>query len=144
MASSKYKIHTLILKSTPKEIASVEPFLKRINRSIRFCQTQFHNLLVATTEAVNNAIAHGNKKDSNRLVIITVTVYKSYIKIKVHDEGKGVNPKDIPNPLDNKNLLSESGRGIFLMQQFMDSVIFEKCPDGSNVIMTMRKRKLIR
>lgn len=143
MASSKNKTYTLILKSTPKEVANVDQFLKRINRSIRFGQTQFHDLLVATTEAVNNSIAHGNKKDPNKLVIITVKVYKSYIKIKVHDEGKGVNPEDIPNPLDNKNLLRENGRGIFLMQQFMDSVIFERCPDGSNVIMTLRKKKRV-
>lgn len=144
MASSKIKIYTLILKSIPKEVAKVDPFLKKVNRSIRFGETQFHNLIVATTEAVNNSIAHGNNKDSNKLVTITAKVYKSFIKIKVHDEGEGVKPEDIPNPLDNKNLLKENGRGIFLMTQFMDNVTFERCPDGGNVIMTLRKRNLIR
>lgn len=143
MASSKIKIYTLILKSIPKEVAKVDPFLKKVNRSIRFGETQFHNLIVATTEAVNNSIAHGNNKDSNKLVTITAKVYKSFIKIKVHDEGEGVKPEDIPNPLDNKNLLKENGRGIFLMTQFMDSVTFKCNATGSEVIMKLRKKKRV-
>ncbi|MDI6778597.1 MAG: ATP-binding protein [Bacteroidota bacterium] len=141
MASSKIKIFTLILKSIPKEVAKVDPFLKKVNRSIKFGETQFHNLLVATTEAVNNSIAYGNHKDSSKFVTITAKVFKSSIKIQVHDEGEGVKPEDIPNPLEDKNLLRENGRGIFLMTQFMDNVTFERCPQGSNVIMTLRKRK---
>ncbi|MDI6804753.1 MAG: ATP-binding protein [Bacteroidota bacterium] len=141
MAKVQTKIFKLVLKSTPKEISKVEPFLKKVNRYIQFEEIQFHNLLVATTEAVNNSITHGNLRDPKKLVEITAAASTTTIEIHVCDEGRGINFKNIPNPLDEKNLLRENGRGIFIIQQFMDSVQFNRSATGSEVIMKLRKRK---
>lgn len=140
MAKVEKKYFRLVLKSTPKEISKVEPFLIKVNSYIHFDEIQFHNLLVATTEAVNNSITHGNLRDPKKLVEITAAATSTAIEIHVCDEGKGIDLKKIPDPLDEKNLLRENGRGIFLMKQFMGSVQFKSSSTGSEVIMKLRKK----
>ncbi len=140
MRRSLDKIFLLSLKSKPKEVIKVEKFLYEVNNYIRLGEIQFHNLLVATTEAVNNSITHGNLRDPKKKVIITCKVTKSSIEVKVHDEGLGVTEQELPDPLEEKNLLRESGRGIFLMRHLMDSIKFKHDETGSVVIMRMKKR----
>jgi serine/threonine-protein kinase RsbW len=141
MSIGEKKIFSLQLKSKPKEILKVEKFLDGVNSILHLGEIQLHNVLVATTEAVNNAIAHGNLRDPKKNVVIVCKVSKSSIEIRVHDKGKGVNENTIPDPLDEKNLLSEHGRGIFLMRHLMDNVKFVCSADGCDVIMKLRKRK---
>lgn len=140
MRRSLDKIFLLTLKSKPKEVIKVEKFLYEVNDYIRLEEIQFHNLLVATTEAVNNSITHGNLRDPMKKVIITCKVTKLSIEVKVHDEGLGVTEQELPDPLEEKNLLRENGRGIFLMRNLMDSVIFKRDEAGSEVIMRMKKK----
>lgn len=143
MAKVEKKFFKLILKSTPKEISKVEPFLIKVNRYIGFEEVQFHNLLVATTEAVNNSITHGHLRDPKKLVEITAAASATSIEIHIFDEGKGIDLKKIPDPLDEKNLLRENGRGIFLMQQFMDSVVFKCSKSRCEVIMRLKKKRTV-
>ncbi len=120
--SAQQKQFQLELKSSPENIANIEPFLEDVNKQVELGEVEFHKLLVATTEAVNNAIMHGNKSDEDKKVSVTVAIRKHYIVIRVKDQGKGFDPGIIPNPLDEENLLKESGRGLFLMQTLMDEV----------------------
>lgn len=143
MSRALEKIFLLTLKSKPKEVIKVEKFLYEVNNYIRLGEIQFHNLLVATTEAVNNSITHGNLRDPKKKVVITCKVTKSSIEVKVHDEGLGVTVQELPDPLDEKNLLRENGRGIFLMRHLMDSIKFKHDETGSEVIMKLRKKKII-
>jgi serine/threonine-protein kinase RsbW len=139
MSRALEKIFLLTLKSKPKEVIKVENFLYEVNNYIRLGEIQFHNLLIATTEAVNNSITHGNLRDPKKKVVITCKVTKSSIEVKVHDEGLGVTEQELPDPLEEKNLLRESGRGIFLMRNLMDSIKFKRDESGSEVIMRMKK-----
>jgi len=141
MSAGAVKIFSLKLKSKPKEILKVEKFLDSVNSFIHLGKTQLHNVLVATTEAVNNAIAHGNLRDPKKNVILVCKATKSSVEIRVNDEGKGVAENNLPDPLDEKNLLRENGRGIFLMRHLMDSVKFICHESGCEVIMKLRKRK---
>lgn len=136
------KIFKLQLKSEPSEISRVEPFLKKINKFAQFNKKQFQSILIATTEAVNNSIVHGNLRNPEKLVNIVCIVSPTFIEIHILDEGKGVRKKDIPNPLDEKNILKESGRGIFLMRHFMDNVIFKKRKCGGEVILKLKRKPL--
>jgi serine/threonine-protein kinase RsbW len=128
---------TLILKSKASQIKQVESFLEEINKHIHLDEIKYNKLLVATTEAVNNSIIHGNKRDPKKKVIIKCSVTRSTLTIRIQDEGKGINPTRLPNPLSKKNLLRENGRGVFLMRSLMKSVEFERILGGSVVIMTM-------
>jgi serine/threonine-protein kinase RsbW len=143
MSRALDKIFSLTLKSKPKEVIKVEKFLYEVNNYIRLGEMQFHNLLVATTEAVNNSITHGNQRNPKKKVIVTCKVTKSSIEVKVHDEGLGITEQELPDPLDEKNLLRENGRGIFLMRHLMDSVKFNHAETGSEVIMRMKKKNKV-
>lgn len=131
---------TLVLVSTPNEIMKVEEFLERINERLRLSDARYNKLLVATTEAVNNGIIHGNKRDPKKKVTLTFEVNNASLTVHVKDEGSGVNPATLPNPLAEENLLRENGRGVFLMRTLMDSVEFEQLPGGAEVVMRMDLR----
>ncbi|MBI4547391.1 MAG: ATP-binding protein [Ignavibacteriae bacterium] len=127
----------LAISSNPKNVLKVESFLEHVNDHLQLDDSQFNKLLVATTEAVNNSIVHGNKRDPRRKVVITCEVNHAVLIVRVHDEGPGVDTSNLPNPLAEENLMRENGRGVFLMRSMMDSVEFDKTPDGAEVIMTM-------
>ena len=120
-------------KSDPKEIAKVEPFLNAINKAARMDDGTFYRLLVAGTEAINNGILHGNKSDPSKTVLVTCAVDSRKLVFRVKDEGKGFKPEDVPDPLEEKNLMKTSGRGIFLMRSLMDVVSFTVTPEGTIV-----------
>jgi serine/threonine-protein kinase RsbW len=117
----------------PKEIGKVEPFLQQINDVARLDDGTFYRLLVAGTEAVNNAILHGSKSDPRKTVHVTCTLEKDKLVFRVKDQGKGFKPEEVPDPLEEKNLLKTNGRGIFLMRSLMDKVSYRITRDGTEV-----------
>jgi serine/threonine-protein kinase RsbW len=123
----------LTLSSTPRQIARVETFLKRIGKSVPFNDIQFHKLMVSLTEAVNNGIIHGNKSNPDKKVHVTAELLPGWILFMIDDEGKGFKPEKVQNPLAEENLTRESGRGIFLMKTLMDKVEFEIDREGTHV-----------
>ena len=132
--SDSYQIE---IPSDPREIMAVEKFLEEINARIHLDEMKFNKLLVATTEAVNNGIIHGNKRDPSKKVVLRVEINSTTMTVKVRDEGKGVDVETIPDPLAEENLLRENGRGVFLIRSLMSSVGFEKFEDGWEVTMKM-------
>jgi serine/threonine-protein kinase RsbW len=125
------------MTSNPKQVGKVEGFLEKVGKRAKLNEVQFNKLLVAATEAVNNGIIHGNKRDPHKKVVLTCELEHLTLIISVQDEGPGVDPTTIPDPLAEENLMRENGRGVFLMKSLMDNVDFKKIPDGSLVIMKM-------
>lgn len=85
-------------------------------------KVNFMNILIAFTEAVNNAINHGNKKDPQKFVNITLEKTPKFLLIQVQDEGNGFVEERLPDPTLPENLLKQSGRGVFLIRKLSDSV----------------------
>ena len=131
--TAKQTIFRMTLSSSPKSIGRVEGFLKKIDRSVHLDEIQFHKLMVSLTEAVNNAMVHGNHSDPSRKVSLTCELLPGWLLMIVNDQGKGFKPEDVGNPLKKENLLKESGRGIFLMRTLMDRVEFESQRTGMDV-----------
>jgi serine/threonine-protein kinase RsbW len=127
----------LTLKSEPGEILKVEHFLENLNRKLHLNDIRFNKLLVAATEAVNNGIIHGNKRDKRKKVVLICQLKNSKLIVSVKDEGQGLNPDILPDPLSQENLLRENGRGVFLMRSLMDDIKFKRLKKSSSVIMTM-------
>jgi serine/threonine-protein kinase RsbW len=123
----------LTMKSNARNIGRVEAFLKKLGKSVHLDEIQFHKLMVSLTEAVNNAIIHGNKSDPERRVRVTCEILPGWLLIMVDDEGRGFKPEKIGNPLAKENVLRESGRGIFLMRTLMDKVEFDFGRGGTQV-----------
>ena len=100
-------------------------------------QESYGKILIATLEAVNNAIIHGNLSDENKYVDVEFTIEKNNLQIIVTDEGKGFRPKEVPDPTKPENLEEINGRGVFLMMKLADEIEFNK--KGNSVKMTFKK-----
>lgn len=136
------RIFQLECQSDPKEIRRIEPFLQMVNEVARLDDGTFYRLLVAGTEAVNNGILHGNKSDPRKLVLVTCILEDSSLVFRVKDQGRGFKPEDVPDPLEEKNLLKTSGRGIFLMRSLMDKVKFTITHEGTEVELVINLKLL--
>jgi serine/threonine-protein kinase RsbW len=127
-----------VLTGDLKQVVRVERFLKKMNKALNLDENRYNKLLVAVTEAVNNGILHGNKRDISKKVTVTCDCNSTALTVRVADEGPGLDPDSLPDPLSEENLLRENGRGVFLMRSLMDNVAFERFAGGSAVIMTLK------
>jgi serine/threonine-protein kinase RsbW len=130
--------YEMICRSNQKEITHIEEFLRRVSMHLHIDDGMMYRLLVSCTEAVNNAIVHGNKSDPNKKVVIRCIVEKKALTICVKDEGKGFDPESLQDPREEKNLMKENGRGVFLMRSLMDRVRFKRFKSGSVVEMKVK------
>jgi serine/threonine-protein kinase RsbW len=131
-------IYEMICRSNQKEISLIEEFLLQVSKKLHIDDGMMYRLLVSCTEAVNNAIVHGNKSDPNKKVIIRCVIEKKELTICVIDEGKGFDSENLQDPRDEKNLMKENGRGVFLMRSLMDKVKFIRLKSGSVVEMKVK------
>jgi serine/threonine-protein kinase RsbW len=129
----KQTVFRMTLQSNPRSIARIETFLKKVNHVLHLDEILFHKLMISLTEAVNNAIVHGNKSNPGKKVHVQCEVVPGWLIVLVDDQGKGFKPDSVGNPLKKENLLKESGRGIFLMRTLMDRVEFEGSRSGMQV-----------
>jgi serine/threonine-protein kinase RsbW len=134
----RQRVFQLILKSDPRNIGKVEAFLRKVGQAVKLDEIRLHKLMVALTEAVNNAILHGNKSNPDKSVALTCEVKEGGLSIRVRDQGGGFKPEAVENPLKEENLLRESGRGIFLMRTLMDKVEFARTSEGMEVQLWLR------
>ena len=114
----------LTLPSSTKSINQLEEFIKCIAKEHSICAEKFPDILISLTEAVNNAIIHGNKNDEKKYVNILLNKTSKGISFKVSDEGTGFNPTSIPDPRAEENLGCCGGRGVFLMKELSDEIAF--------------------
>jgi serine/threonine-protein kinase RsbW len=112
----------LTLKSDPKQIYEVEYFVKNFAQDLKIDENIYPNILISVTEAVNNAIIHGNQKNVNKEVKIELRTSKKVLIISVSDQGEGFDPKNVPDPTLAENIEKLGGRGVFLIQQLSDLV----------------------
>lgn len=131
-------IFELTCGSNPREISGIEKFLQQIGKKLNIDDGTMYRMLVSCTEAVNNAIIHGNQSNPEKKVIIRCVADKNVLTIRVRDEGKGFDPALLEDPRDEKNLLKENGRGVFLIRSLMDRVTFKKFKSGSVVEMKVK------
>lgn len=93
----------------------------------------YGNILIAITEAVNNAIHHGNKLDPEKSVTLGYSVNGDKLSVFISDEGPGFDYENLPDPTEPENIEKPHGRGVFLMKALADDVGFEQ--NGSEVEM---------
>jgi len=126
------------LKTSIFEIENLPNYLDEALSGLKISTDKYNNILLALTEAVNNAIIHGNKNDIKKEIDLEFVITDEYIKIIVTDEGEGFDPDKVPDPTLPENLLSEHGRGIFIMKHFVDEMKVEKSPKGSSLILKIK------
>lgn len=126
------------LKTSIFEIDNLPNYLDEALSGIILPTDKYNNILLAVTEAVNNAIIHGNKNDISKEIELEFIITDDFIKIIVTDEGEGFDLQSVPDPTLPENLLSEHGRGIFIIKHFVDELKVEKSPKGSSLVLKIK------
>jgi serine/threonine-protein kinase RsbW len=132
------KSYYLEIESNPNNLIIVEEFVNYFAVEIGLDEEKINGLLLAVTEATTNAIIHGNKNNSLKLVRIYVDVENSTLTIKIRDEGKGFDPSLVPDPTNPENLLKDSGRGLYLMRVYMDEMNINVTPQGTETVLKLK------
>ena len=130
-------IRTLKLPSNVESISSVENLIDEISIELALNEESYGNVLISVTEAVNNAIQHGNKYQSELMVTVLVLNGSDAFCFSVSDEGSGFDFLNLPDPTAPQNILNEHGRGVYLMQNLADEVVFE---DGGKTVLLYFKK----
>jgi serine/threonine-protein kinase RsbW len=114
------------IPSLAENIRIIESFIDNAKEKYHLNDDIYGNIMIAVTEAVNNAIKHGNKDNSSKNVSISLSLEEGVIKFKVQDEGIGFDFHKLPDPTLPENISRPGGRGIFLMKHLSDEVDFKE------------------
>lgn len=126
--------------SVPGEPAAVSPVVDQIMEIVSdmgCAEGKEHEIELALQEALANAVVHGCQGDPSRHVQVTVGCDQSRgMLILIRDPGPGFDPSQIPSPIVGQNIFASHGRGVYLINQLMDEVRYDK--GGTEIL--MRKR----
>lgn len=114
------------IPSLSENIRMIESFIDNAKEKFSLNDDIYGNIMIAVTEAVNNAIKHGNKNDSKKNVALALSLEEGLIKFKIEDEGSGFDYQNLPDPTSPENIEKPGGRGIFLMKHLSDEVDFKE------------------
>jgi serine/threonine-protein kinase RsbW len=120
------EVRELQIASRMEGITEVETLINQICEEFGVEEMHYGEILIAMTEAVNNAIVHGNKLDINKMVDVSVQTEGPKLQFRVTDQGPGFDFENIPDPTATENLEKPNGRGVFLMRQLADTCEFEQ------------------
>jgi len=129
-------IDTLSIPSDFEAVSQVEMLVDRVCNQLGVNEDFYGNVLIAVTEAVNNAIEHGNGKVVTTEVKVVVGDNPSEFCFNVKDQGRGFDFDHLPDPTAPENILKENGRGIFLMKNLADEVVYEDAGTSVNIYFT--------
>lgn len=124
----------ITINSSVENLAYVEKEIESIFDEYGISFDLFGNVLIAVTEAVNNAIQYGNRNDVTKQVLVIFNTSNGNLKVAISDQGSGFDYESLPDPTDPENLEKLEGRGIFLMKSLSDKLSFHN--SGSKVEMS--------
>jgi serine/threonine-protein kinase RsbW len=115
---------SVIVDSKIENINLIEKLVDEISEEAKINSEIYGKMLIATVEAVNNAIVHGNKEDETKKVKVDFLLEENVIRIFVEDQGKGFGFNSVPDPTIPENIENIHGRGVYLMKHLADDVVF--------------------
>ena len=126
----------LRIPSRAENIILVERMIEDVCDLYNIGQDYYGNILIAITEAVNNAIYHGNQANPTKNIDIFFKSTPDHVSFIIKDEGLGFNFNILPDPTNPENIDKPNGRGVFLMRNLADKVSFED--NGATVILDFK------
>jgi serine/threonine-protein kinase RsbW len=115
-------------------LKDVDYFVEAKLKKCGLTESDLADVAISVTEAVTNAVIHGNKNDLQKRVTITLEIREPDITVWVKDQGNGFDPNSVPSPVENDNVLKKVGRGIFILKSLMDEVDFTIEPGEGTVV----------
>ncbi len=131
--------NTIKIPSSQDYLSDVDNFVEGFLKKHKIDPSQIADIAISVTEMVINSIVHGNGSNPDKTVTVAVNMEDSTVKIVVSDEGSGFDPGVVESPIDEKNLMKEVGRGIFITKSLMDSVNFEPLPGGGTQVILKKQ-----
>lgn len=126
----------LTLESKVESAELAELLLAGFAQAAGFNETECQQIALAIREMVANAALHGNRCDESKSVGVTADLQPRGLSISIRDEGEGFQLQEVRDPLNNHNLLRDSGRGIFLARAGMNELTVRRLdPCGTEVLM---------
>jgi serine/threonine-protein kinase RsbW len=124
---------TYTLESSLDSVNRVEQAAEEMARTAGLEDEDIYRIAMAVREAAVNAVLHGNSYDPEKSITASFESTADSLIFKIADQGKGLDPDTLPDPLAPENLLRGSGRGIFLIRSFMDEVHFRQLHPGTEL-----------
>jgi serine/threonine-protein kinase RsbW len=112
------------ISSKIENLREVEKVIDNLSAEYEFKDEVYGNILIASLEAVNNAISHGNKLDPGKSVEVKFQIENNKLVVITRDQGTGFDYNNVPDPTAPENIENVDGRGIFLMKQLSDGLEF--------------------
>lgn len=107
--------------------------MEKVYNEFSLSKNSFNHVFLGISEAVCNAILHGNKLDAEKRVFIRLNVFENQMHIEVEDEGDGFCDTLLFDPTLPEYIKCESGRGIYIIRQIADELVFKE--DGRKIYM---------
>jgi|SRR5579862_4270958 len=128
--------------STLDSVDQAEETVLRLATEMGFDEDDRHRIGMSVRECMVNAVVHGNRYNTRKKVHLTVSGSGDRLEIVVCDEGGSFDASQLPDPLAEENLLRQSGRGLLMMQAFMDEFqVRQRQPLGTEVRMVKYRAK---
>lgn len=124
---------TYTLASSLESVSQVEHTAEEMAKTAGLDEDEIFRVTMAVREAAINAVLHGNSYDPEKRISASFENTGKSLVIKIADQGKGLDPDTLPDPLAPENLLRGTGRGIFLIRTFMDEVHFRPLHPGTEL-----------
>jgi serine/threonine-protein kinase RsbW len=123
-----------LLDSSLESVDAAEETVLKVAGEVGFDEDDLHAVGMAVRECMVNAVVHGNRYNARKKVHLEVFQASDHVAIVIADEGEGFDMSQLPDPLAEENLLRQSGRGLLLIQAFVDEFHLEKRqPSGTEV-----------
>jgi serine/threonine-protein kinase RsbW len=122
MDSNQPSVFGLTVPSRMEELETVQQFAESCCEALGIDKEVAYWIELTVSESAINAIQHGNALDPSKEVFLQISSDGDTVEIVVEDQGTGFKLSEIPDPTDVENLLKPGGRGIMIIQSFMDSV----------------------
>jgi serine/threonine-protein kinase RsbW len=126
---------TYTLESSLESVNRVEQMAEELAKKAGIDEDEIFRITMAVREAAVNAVLHGNSYDPQKHITASFENTGTDLVIRITDQGVGLDPATLPDPLAPENLLRGSGRGIFLIRSFMDEVNFKLLNPGTELTM---------
>ena len=126
----------MLLDSNLDSVEIAETAVLQEAYAIGFGEEELHQLGMAVRESMVNAVVHGNRYNARKKVHLSVIREPDRLTVVIADEGEGFDMNSVPDPLAEENLLRQSGRGLLLIQAFVDEFHIRRGqPSGTEVRM---------
>src|SRR5208282_4865714 len=129
----------ITLETQVESVNLAEEMCLRVAEAAGFGEDDCYKIGMSVREGVINAFHYGNQERPEKKIHLAVDLTSDKMIIHVLDEGTGFRLSDVPDPLAEENLLSTSGRGIFLMRSFMDEFdVVKGATGGAEIVMSKK------